>query len=51
MKFAKERRIKEIMRGSPVTLKPGDTLDLANDVISLGASVTFPSWTAANSSD
>lgn len=36
MKFAKERRVKEIMRSSPVTLKTSDTLDLANDVISLG---------------
>jgi CBS domain-containing membrane protein len=36
MKFAKERPVKEIMRSSPVTLKPSDTLDLANDVISLG---------------
>jgi CBS domain-containing membrane protein len=36
MKNGKEGLVKEIMMGSPVTLKPGDTLDLANDVISLG---------------
>jgi CBS domain-containing protein len=28
--------VREIMMGSPVTLKPEDSLDLANDVISLG---------------
>jgi CBS domain-containing membrane protein len=28
--------VREIMMGSPVTLKPDDTLDLANDVIFLG---------------
>jgi CBS domain-containing protein len=28
--------VREIMMGSPVTLKPDDTLDLANDIISLG---------------
>ena len=28
--------VREIMMGSPVTLAPADTLDLANDVISLG---------------
>jgi CBS domain-containing membrane protein len=28
--------VREIMTGSPVTLKPEDTLDLANDIISLG---------------
>lgn len=36
MKGAKERTVREIMMGSPVTLKPDDTLKLANDVISLG---------------
>ena len=36
MKNGKEGVVKEIMMGSPVTLKPQDTLDLANDVISLG---------------
>jgi CBS domain-containing membrane protein len=36
MKNGKEGLVKEIMMSSPVTLKPGDTLDLANDVISLG---------------
>ncbi|MGE5306778.1 MAG: CBS domain-containing protein [Alphaproteobacteria bacterium] len=36
MKNGKEGVVREIMMGSPVTLKPGDTLDLANDVISLG---------------
>jgi CBS domain-containing membrane protein len=36
MKNGKQRTAKEIMMGSPVTLKPQDTLDLANDVISLG---------------
>ena len=36
MKNGKEDVVKEIMMGSPVTLKPEDTLDLANDVISLG---------------
>lgn len=36
MKNGKEGVVKEIMMGSPVTLKPDDTLDLANDVISLG---------------
>jgi CBS domain-containing protein len=28
--------VREIMMGSPVTLRPDDTLDLANDVICLG---------------
>ena len=28
--------IREIMMNSPVTLAPGDTLDLANDIMSLG---------------
>ena len=36
MKNGKEGVVREIMTGSPVTLKPEDTLDLANNVISLG---------------
>jgi predicted transcriptional regulator len=36
MKNGKEGMVREIMMGSPVTLKPDDTLDLANDIISLG---------------
>jgi CBS domain-containing protein len=36
MKSGKEGVAREIMMACPVTLKPGDTLDLANDVISLG---------------
>jgi CBS domain-containing membrane protein len=36
MKNDKENVVREIMMGSPVTMKPEDTLDLANDVISLG---------------
>ncbi len=36
MKNGKEAVVREIMMGSPVTLTPEDTLDLANDVISLG---------------
>ena len=36
MKNGKEAVAREIMMGSPVTLKPDDTLDLANNVISLG---------------
>lgn len=36
MKNGKEGLVREIMMGSPVTLKPDDTLDLANDIISLG---------------
>jgi CBS domain-containing protein len=36
MKTGKENVVREIMMGSPVTMKPEDTLDLANDVISLG---------------
>ena len=36
MKNGKEGVAREIMMGSPVTLKPEDTLDLANDVIALG---------------
>ena len=36
MKNGKQDVVREIMMGSPVSLKPDDTLDLANDVISLG---------------
>ena len=36
MENGKEGVVREIMTGSPVTLKPDETLDLANDVISLG---------------
>ena len=36
MKNGKEGVVTDIMMGSPVTLKPEDTLDLANDIISLG---------------
>ena len=36
MKNGNEGNVTEIMMGSPVTLKPEDSLDLANDVISLG---------------
>jgi CBS domain-containing protein len=36
MKNGKESVVRDIMMGSPVTLKPEDTLHLANDVISLG---------------
>ncbi len=36
MKNEKKVTVSEIMMGSPVTLAPDDTLDLANDVISLG---------------
>src|SRR5215467_1499407 len=36
MKNGKGGVVREIMMGNPVTLKPADTLDLANDVISLG---------------
>jgi len=36
MKNGKDGVVREIMMGSPVTLKSDDTLDLANDVISLG---------------
>ena len=36
MKNGKVGLVREIMMGSPVTLKPDDTLDLANDIISLG---------------
>lgn len=36
MKSGKEGLVRDIMMGSPVTLKPDDTLDLASDIISLG---------------
>jgi CBS domain-containing protein len=36
MKNGKQGVVKEIMMGSPVTLGPNDSLDLASDVISLG---------------
>jgi CBS domain-containing protein len=36
MKDGKEGLVREIMMASPVTLRSQDTLDLANDVISLG---------------
>jgi len=36
MTNGKEGAVTQIMMGSPVTLRPEDTLDLANDVISLG---------------
>ena len=36
MKNGKESAVREVMMSNPVTLKPGDTLDLANDIISLG---------------
>lgn len=36
MKNGKDGVVREIMMGSPVTLKSDDTLDLANDAISLG---------------
>ena len=36
MKNGKEGVVREIMMGSPVTLKPEDTLDLASNVFSLG---------------
>ena len=49
MKNGKEGIVREIMMGSPVTLKPDDTLDLANDVISLGRIRHIPSWTPAGS--
>jgi CBS domain-containing protein len=32
----KERSVREIMMSMPVTLKPEDTLDMANDIITLG---------------
>ncbi|HXG52406.1 MAG TPA: CBS domain-containing protein [candidate division Zixibacteria bacterium] len=36
MKNGRARVVREIMMGSPVTLRPEDTLDLASDLISLG---------------
>jgi CBS domain-containing membrane protein len=36
MKNDKAEAVQKIMMGSPVTLTPDDTLDLANNVISLG---------------
>ena len=36
MKNGKEGVVREIMMGSPVTLRPEDTLDLASNVFSLG---------------
>ncbi|HWO42522.1 MAG TPA: CBS domain-containing protein [Candidatus Eisenbacteria bacterium] len=36
MKNGKEGVVRDIMMGSPVTLRSEDTLNLANDVISLG---------------
>jgi CBS domain-containing protein len=36
MKNGKEGTVREIMMGSPVTLGPDSTLDLANDIISIG---------------
>lgn len=36
MKNGEDAIVRNIMMGSPVTLRPEDTLDLANDVISLG---------------
>jgi acetoin utilization protein AcuB len=36
MKNDKAETVQKIMMGSPVTLTPDDTLDLANNVISLG---------------
>jgi CBS domain-containing protein len=36
MKNGQQDVVRKIMMGSPVTLTPDDTLDLANDVISLG---------------
>jgi CBS domain-containing membrane protein len=36
MKNGKEETVREIMMGSPVTLKPDDSLKLASDLISLG---------------
>ena len=36
MKNGKEELVREIMMGSLATLKPDDTLNLANDIISLG---------------
>lgn len=36
MKNGQRRFVREIMMGSPVTLRPDDSLHLANDLISLG---------------
>jgi CBS domain-containing protein len=36
MKNGKQETVREIMMGSPVTLNPDDSADLANDIISLG---------------
>ena len=36
MKNGKEGCVREIMMGSPVTLEPDKTLDLANDIMMLG---------------
>jgi hypothetical protein len=36
MKNSKKDVLREILMGFPVTLKPEETLDLANDVIALG---------------
>ncbi len=36
MRSEKNSTVREIMMASPVTLAPGDTLDLANDIMSLG---------------
>ena len=36
MKNGKKGTVREIMMSAPVTIAPDDTLDLANDVISLG---------------
>jgi CBS domain-containing protein len=37
MKKRQAKAVKEIMMSSPVTLKPGDTLQLASDMIFLGS--------------
>jgi len=37
MKKTQAEAVKEIMMSSPVTVKPGDTLQLASDMISLGS--------------
>jgi hypothetical protein len=47
MKNGKDGLVREIMMGNPVTLKPADTLDLANDIIS----VMFRLWKKADWSD
>ena len=36
MKKNQAKAVKEIMMSSPVTVRPGDTLQLASDMISLG---------------